>query len=458
MAHFEKIVKVTDAVLDCIPLVSSITNAAHVIYRLAHKVDALSPVVPGLKTSIKIHSLSKDNFDCFVGFIPFLGNIFKLVEFVLRAIHRFNYIPRGIFGPISDDDLLTAVVRNNKEIVHLCLGNNALNDPGRADSVLRQAANCSSNEVFRQLFNHQNNWNAKSLVNALGGCWFANDTNALNATDILDFWTAHGRALNADDIYVAIRIIEGFLKRGRVTLAGRVIEILPEEVRFYHMKDILLNYSSAQYNHRDEVEETGVLTAEQRNTLIAKSTRLSLKQLEEYYGSVGYQLNRNRTADNYRETHFDTLNQLLDLAQLHSDEIGEFIAKTLDYDEFTFIEPLVARYEGQLSPQSKVKILKRLLPSDSVRLAHHEKRVQLFAAWVGQWQHDIVAQAHQLYTHVSGFGEFHIEVAQNRSQMFADEEIDYPSAENLEAVNTRFKQILLDAFPGCDQAPQQEAV
>lgn len=458
MANFEKIVKVTDAVLDCIPIVSSITNAAHAIYKLAHKVDALSPVAPGLKTSIKIHSLSKDNFDCFVGFVPILGNIFKLIEFVLRAIHRFDYTPGGILGLTRDDDLITAVCRNNREIVHLCLGNNALNTPDRADDILRQAAHSSNNDVFRQVFNHRDDWNAKSLINALEGCWFVTDTNAPNATDILDFWTAHGRVLDADDMYSATSTIKDFLKRGRTALAGRVIGILPEEVPFYRMKDILLKYSCAQYNYRGEVEETGVLTAEQRNALIAKSTRPSLEQLKEYYGSVGYQLSRNRTPDNYRETHFDILNQLLDLAQLQPDQIGEFIARTVNYDEFAFIEPLVARYEGQLSSQSKVKILERLLPSDSDRLAHHEKRAQLFAAWVGQWGHDIAAQAHQLYTDVSRSGEFHIEVAQNRFQMFANAERDYPSVENLQAVNARFKQILLDAFPGCDQAPQQEAV
>jgi hypothetical protein len=457
MANFEKIVKVTDAVLDCIPIVSSLTNAAHAIYKLAHKVDALSPVAPGLKTSIKIHSLSKDNFDCFVGFVPILGNIFKLVELVLRAILRFDYTPGGILGPTRDDDLLTAVGRNNKEIVHLCLGNNALDDPDRADSILRQAAYCSSNEVFRQVFNHRNDWNAKRLVNALRGCGFVNDTNALNATDVLDFWTAHGRVLDAKDMYSAISTIEDCLKRGRVALAGRVIGILPGEVSFYSMKDILLKYSCSQYNSRGEVEETGVLTAEQRNALIAKSTRPSLEQLKEYYGSVGYQLSSNRTADDYRETHFDTLNKLLDLAQLQSNKIEEFIARTVTYDEFAFIEPLVTKYEGQLSPQSKVKILKGLLPSDSGKLTSHEKRVQLFASWVHKWQHDISAQAHKLHTDISVSGDLDIEVAQDRFQMFAGAERDYPSVENLQAVNAQFKQILLDAFPACDQAPQEEA-
>lgn len=458
MANFEKIVRVTDAALDCIPIVSSVTNAAHAIYKLAHKVDALSPVAPGLKTSIKIHSLSKDNFDCFIGFVPILGNIFKLIEFVLRAIHHFDYKPGGILGATRDDNLLTAVCRNNKEIVHLCLGNNALDDPERAHDILRQAAYISNNEVFRQVFHHRDDWNAKSLVNALRGCCFVTDTNAPNATDILDFWTAHRRVLDADDIYSATSTIKDILKRGRAALAGRVIEILPGEVSFHRMEDILLKYSCAQYNYRGEVEETGVLTAEQRNALIAKTARPSLEQLKEYYGSIGYQLSRERTADDYRETHFDTLNKLLELAQLQPDEMGEFIAKTFTYDEFAFIEPLVAKYEGQLTPQSKAQILERLLPSDSGKMASHEKRVQLFVSWINKWKYSVSALAYKLYIDISNSGDLHIQVAQNRFQMFAVSERDYPSVENLQAVNNRFKQILLAVFPGCDQAPQEEAV
>lgn len=459
MANFEKIVKVTDAVFDCIPIVSSITNAAHAIYKLAHKVDALSPVAPGLKTSIKIHSLSKGNFDCFVGFVPILGNICKLVELVLRAILRFDYTPGGILGPTLDDDLLTAVVRNNKEIVHLCLGNNALDDPDRADRILGQSAHSSNNETFRQVLNHRDDWSTQNLMHGLSSCWFASDNNVANANDILDFWTTHGRAVEANDTYTVTCTFEDFLKKGKVDLAGHVLGIFPDAIPFRNMQEILLKYSCPQHNYRGEVEETGVLTAEQRNALIAKSTRPSLEQLEEYYGSVGYQLSSNRTADNYRETHFDTLNKLLDLAQLQPDEIGEFIARTFSYDEFAFIEPLVAKYEGQLSPQSKVKILERLLPSDSGRLASHEKRVQLFALWVNKWKNDISAQAaRKLYTDISGSGEMHIEVAQARFQMFAGAERDYPSVENLQAVNARFRQILLEAFPDCDQVPQEEAV
>ncbi len=190
MANFEKIVRVTDAALDCIPIVSSITNAAHAIYKLAHKVDALSPVAPGLKTSIKIHSLSKENLVCLIVSVPILGNLTALSVFVWRAIHRFDYLP-GRFWPVHDDDLTTAVIRNNQEIVHLCLGNNPLNDPDRANRIFGLSAHSSNNETFRQVLRHREDWSAEVLMHGLLRCWVANEQNVANANDILDFWTAH---------------------------------------------------------------------------------------------------------------------------------------------------------------------------------------------------------------------------------------------------------------------------
>lgn len=353
---------------------------------------------------------------------------------------------------------MTAVILNNAEVVHLCLGNNALNDPDRADCIFGQSAHSSNNEIFRQVLNHRDDWSDKNLMHGLSSCWGASDDRVANANDILDYWIAHEKVLDADDIYSATHAFEGFLKSNKVDLAGRILGILPDAIPFRDIQDTLLQYSCPQYNYRGDLEKAGVLTEEHRNALIAKSTRPSLKQVKEYYGSIGSQLKNNETSENYRETHFDTLNRLLDLAQLPPDEIGEFIASTFNYDEFAFIEPLVEKYEGQLTPRSKVKILERLFPFDSNRLALHEKRAQLFASWMGKWKNDVSAQAHQLYADISGAGKSHIEIARRRFQMYPSAARDYPSIEQLRAVNDRFKQILLETFPGCDQAPQAEAV
>ena len=176
MVGFEKIVKSADAVLNCIPIVSTVSNAAQAMYKSANRVDTLNPVAPGLKTSIKIHVLSKNNSDYFFAAIPILGNLRALGELIGFILNGFT------------DDLMRAVCLNNAEVVHLCLGNNPLNDPDRADRILRQAAFCSSNEVFRKVLNHRDDWSAKNFVNALKGPRFGNsDARALNANDILDF-------------------------------------------------------------------------------------------------------------------------------------------------------------------------------------------------------------------------------------------------------------------------------
>ncbi|HSX03367.1 MAG TPA: hypothetical protein VLG76_01415 [Rhabdochlamydiaceae bacterium] len=443
MADLEKIVKGTDAVLNCIPIVNTINNAAQALYKLAHRVDVLNPVAPGLKTTIKVHILNKKYYDYLLAAIPIFGNLFALVELIQFILSGFKD---------DEDALLRAVIQNNTEVVHLCLGNNPLSDPVRADRILGLAAYSSNNETFKQVLYHRDDWTAQHLMHGLRNCWYESDDKIANANDILDFWTAHERVLDAGEIYSATSSIEDFLKKGRTALVGRVIGILPKEVPFYSLKDILRNYSCAQFAQRgDEVQAIGVLTTEQRNTLIGKTTKLSFELLKDYYFTVACQLKHDRLASDFREIHFDTLNRLLDLAGLQPKEIEEFIERTLAYDEFAFIEPLVAKYERHLTPQSKVKILDNLLPSHTNSAAFHEKRAQLFASWLNQWKDDVSAQAHKLYTEISESCKWNIESAQFRSQFsFIVEE--HPTVAQLQTVNARFKQILLEAFPGCDQA------
>src|SRR3990167_6703237 len=178
MVNFEKFIKGTDAGLNCVPIVNTINNAAQAIYKLAHRVDVLNPVAPGLKTTIKIHILNKDIFGCFVEALPIFGNLLALGKLVLSIINGF------------DDDLMWAVIRNNAEVVHLCLGNNALNDPNRADRIFGQSAYSSNNEIFRQVLNSHDDWSSQNLMHGLSNCYLARDNNVANANDILDFWTA----------------------------------------------------------------------------------------------------------------------------------------------------------------------------------------------------------------------------------------------------------------------------
>lgn len=465
MTNVELLVKVGDAVLDCLPIVSSITNAAHGFYKLVHEVDALSPVAPGLKTSLKIHSLSKDNIDCVVGFIPIIGNIIKLLELVVRAIYCFEEKPWGFCDTTTDDDLLTAVCRNNKEIVHLCLGNGALDDPNRAHKMLGQAAFSSDNGVFRQVFNHRNDWSGKDLVDALESCWFCTANNALNATDVLDFWINHGKVLDPGDIRSATGIIENFLRGNRLALAGGVIGILPEQVPFRYIKDILLKYSCTEYDFQGRVATAGVLTEEQRNQLIEKSAKPSLTELNDYYRGFGYELTSRWTTvdDTYRTTHFDTFDRLFEKAELTPDQVEKFISLiTTSYIECGFVEFFAEKHEGMLTLQSKVGILSKLQPNSFDEVGSLEKKAALFDSLVQRWKGDISEpQAHELYAAIDESGKKNIPLSQLYSQedleQFMDPS-DLPSVESLATVNKRFKDSLLKAFPQCGAAPEEQAV
>ena len=431
MVNFAKIVKGTDAVLNCIPIVSTINNATQAMYKLAHRVDALNPVAPGLKTSIKIHVLNKDNFTYFIESIPLLGNLIALSTLILSILHGF------------DDDLIRAVCRNNKEVVHLCLASNALHDPDRADSVFRQAALRSNNEVFTQILSHRQDWSAKSLIQALQSCCGGSIDEILNANSILDYLDQHAEQVLSTP-YNKIYALETSLAQGRTALAGRVIRMLPDNTCVSHIHTILIAHSCPHYNDQGELEEAGVLTEEQRHALIAKSAKPSLAHLEGYYHSVGYTLEHARISENYRETHFDTLNRFLTLAELQPDAIGEFIASTLSYDAFDFTESLVTKYEEQLTPKSKVKILARLLPDLG---ADHKKRVQLFANWTVRWKEDVRALAYELCVAISESGNRHLKVAQQCPSMVISAAGYYPSGiKHIQAVNDQFKQILIENF------------
>ena len=429
MFNSEKIVRGTDAVLNCIPIVNTINNTAQAIYKLAHKVDTLNPVVPGLKTSIKIHILSKGHFDCFIESLPIVGNLIALGNLVLFILNRF------------DDHLIRAFINNNTEVVHLCLGNNPLNDPNRADTIFGLSAYSSDNKTFRQVLLGYD-WSSKNLMRGLRNCRFARDGGVANANEILDYWIAHRKVLDPDDICSATFIIRDFLQKGKIALAQRVIEILPKEVSFDYIKNILL------------VEKTGVLTEGLRNALIAKSKKPSLQELKLYYISVRRHFIHNTTADNHRKTHLDMLDKLLDLAQLNLEEIEDFIGTTATsakYDSFVFMEFLVTKYEDLLTPPLKVKILGRLIPCASDRLAFCPKRAKLFAYWIGRWKEDVSPHAGKLYTQISNAGEM-LRLVQSPLARRPH----YPSIEKRNRVDAQLKAILLEAFPGLKTLPSSE--
>lgn len=324
MANFEKIIKGTDAVLNCIPIVSTINNAAQALYKLAYKVDTLNPVVPGLKTSIQIHILSKDNFEFLVKAIPIVGNVIAFKDLVLSILRGF------------DDDFAKAVSSNNEEVVRLCLRNNALNSfDESSDAVLYNAASCSNPAVFAYILNHRQDWVAGSLMNALNNCGGNRHEYAEKANQILDYWksVASFYNLEVDRIFSGWRslhwqeidALHKFLRSGEAAIVGRIIQILPVNIPFRSIQEILLPYSCTQYDDQGRAKETMVLTVEQRHALIDKSGKPSLQELQDYYRSVALQLFKLGTTDQDWGIHLDTLHRLLDLAQLSASDVNAWI-------------------------------------------------------------------------------------------------------------------------------------
>lgn len=87
MTSITKNIAAIDAVCDCIPIVSTITNGLQLLYKLAYKIDAAAnPLKIMGAHPIEIHMVTKSNLDCFWGMIPIVGNIVNIVMLVLYGL------------------------------------------------------------------------------------------------------------------------------------------------------------------------------------------------------------------------------------------------------------------------------------------------------------------------------------------------------------------------------------
>lgn len=132
--------------LDCIPVVSTLTNGAELIYRLAHKVHtAADSITPGWKTSFKIHALSKDALD-YLPIIPILGNLFHIGRQLIQWALGYKKI----------DPLEKAIRENNSELALLELSQNPIETTKRFDTVIKAIQNPASN-IFKIACAHRYN-------------------------------------------------------------------------------------------------------------------------------------------------------------------------------------------------------------------------------------------------------------------------------------------------------------
>ena len=76
MVDVRNIIQISDAILDCIPFLSTLSNGIELLWKLARKVDATAnPVNPSWKNDIKLHLISKSKIECLTGMIPIFDDI-----------------------------------------------------------------------------------------------------------------------------------------------------------------------------------------------------------------------------------------------------------------------------------------------------------------------------------------------------------------------------------------------
>lgn len=404
VAGFGRVVKVADAICDCLPGVSFLTNGLQLLYKQARKVDTASnPNGKGWTADIKIHVLNKTTADCLFGMIPFLGNLINLVEFALQGLRR---------------ELLTAVVRSNAEVVTLYLANHPLDCPKRAGKILGQAAFSSNPEVF-SLILQSRQWNVHEIVGALRSCWCPNDNSEQNANKLLDYYHAHFPepvARNESEEASLRYILRSFLDANRMKTAERLIEILPQS-NFGELADMLATYSFASMS---SFSKRGTLTSKNIEGILSRTSQITVKGIQAYcekvhtqktmlsgdikfensYGRT-YQQNfverdREKILADFYKVHMQILTAML--PQVAEESSASTIVCALSSlaskGELEFLKPLLAKYEGQLTAEDKLQLLSDIregYEEETVQEAHKASEF-LFNRYSGAFTDDQYAQ------------------------------------------------------------------
>ncbi len=205
---------IADAVSNCIPVWSTLTNGCQLLYKLIHKVDAAAaPVIAPkakLSTDLKIYILSKSqlkNWLSAIAMIPILGNI---VSFVMIAKTYCDFKKSKNVTPTEKTlkTLISAISYNenlaqNSEIFRLILENRYLDHEGvsKSPNLLEYASRRLDLVQFSQLLNFPfltgDTWSSKSLIGALQNLpvYLITENDLKSQTDmkksVLEYWSKH---------------------------------------------------------------------------------------------------------------------------------------------------------------------------------------------------------------------------------------------------------------------------
>lgn len=267
MDRTEKFIFYADTVLNCIPIVNTINSGLQALYKLAHRVDSVSPVASGFRTSLKIHVLSKSDFEYLVGATPILGNFYALAKLGL-----------ALCCAVREYYLDKALDQENAEVLHLYLQTHSL---GKDEwgGIFRRAME-SSNLLFEKVFySRGDDWDAQFLINE----GISRYTQAIGTQDealylentktILSYWEDR-KNIDTESIFL---VLELFLEESNEELVARAIALLPNMLFLDDAVEVLLKFSSQAVNG---------LMQELRDSLIEKIRGSSPRAFLTYHNRV----------------------------------------------------------------------------------------------------------------------------------------------------------------------------
>lgn len=210
MVDFPILVQCVDTL--CEFFVGTFSTGLQLIYKLAHKVNAVAnPVKTSWIDDIKIHVLSKSKFECFIGMIPVLGGISKLVDLIKNGFR---------------DNFMKALKLNNIEVIKLFLARHPLKDTKQAIKYLLSPASSSSPEGFKLIF-HSRLWDLASIIKILLHTSASNDFKNINT--FLDYYEKHfnNTKLTNDQISRLVEALSHCIEDKHHEAAIRIVKLLP---------------------------------------------------------------------------------------------------------------------------------------------------------------------------------------------------------------------------------------
>ena len=296
------------------------------LYKAARKVDsAANPVVRGWKTDLKIHMISKPDWECGYCMIPFAGNLAALIARIGRGLN---------------DHLMTAVCRSNTEVVKLARANGHLDDSKRAESVLGQAAYSSNLETFNLILDSRV-WNqffvkaergatADRILAILPTCCEFGRLSELLQNNAFVYRKSYGPA-------------QGTLTEGQI---GRILgHCVPPSVQEFQ------DYCKKIHSKANE------LKSDIENSNTAK------KYLEAAEYSLAIEItDADQIVRDFYVVHSRIVGKILERLEFNGDNLIQTLALLSNNGQLQFLELFLREYDNKLSLDDRFKVLEGTIP------------------------------------------------------------------------------------------------